>query len=177
MKRSSVALRGGADAANLLVDRWRNYCGKALQNSIGSGRTISVVRKDCAAARYVLGHEIGHNIGLDHEMAKGGNKHYPYGHAHQISHSPDSESPKYRTIVGAGGKKSERPFRGNYYSNPDIIFPLTGTPTGVAGVSNNARILMENRFALANIGDETTPCSISGTNKYLYVCPLYHPLQ
>ena len=103
MKRSSVALRGGADAANLLVDRWRNYCGKALQNSIGSGRTISVVRKDCAAARYVLGHEIGHNIGLDHEMTKGGNKHYPYGHAHQISHSPDSESPKYRTIVGAGG--------------------------------------------------------------------------
>ena len=49
--------------------------------------------------------------------------------------------------------------RVNYYSNPDVIHPLTGTPTGVAGISNNAAIITQNRRAFASIGDESSECN------------------
>lgn len=42
----------------------------------------------------------------------------------------------------------------NYYSNPDVIFPTTGTPTGVTDVSNNARLITANRFAMAACGTD-----------------------
>ena len=48
--------------------------------------------------------------------------------------------------------------RANYYSNPDQMYPPTGTPLGVKGVSNNARLLMENRRAFSKIGTETGKC-------------------
>ena len=35
--------------------------------------------------------------------------------------------------------------RMNYWSNPNVLLPQTGTPTGVEGVSDNARLLTENR--------------------------------
>ena len=35
--------------------------------------------------------------------------------------------------------------RVNYWSNPGVIYPLTDTPTGVTDVSDNARLLTENR--------------------------------
>ena len=35
--------------------------------------------------------------------------------------------------------------RVNYWSSPDVIYPVTGTPTGVTDVSDNARLLTENR--------------------------------
>lgn len=53
--------------------------------------------------------------------------------------------------------------RVNYYSNPDVVYPGTGTPTGVEGVSNNAAVITKNRFAMAALGDESSTCSSSGT--------------
>ena len=52
--------------------------------------------------------------------------------------------------------------RVNYYSNPDVILPDTGTPTGVAGTSNNAAVLTRNRFMMAALGDESASCDSSG---------------
>ena len=51
--------------------------------------------------------------------------------------------------------------RVNYYSNPDIVYPGTGTPTGVAGVSNNAAVLLQNVDTVARIGDESAICAAS----------------
>jgi hypothetical protein len=36
--------------------------------------------------------------------------------------------------------------RVNYYSNPFVTFPRTGTPTGVTGMANNARVITMNRL-------------------------------
>ena len=47
----------------------------------------------------------------------------------------------------------------NYYSNPDVIFPRTGTPTGFGGVSNNARVLKEMIGQMAALGDESGTCN------------------
>ena len=52
--------------------------------------------------------------------------------------------------------------RVNYYSNPAVILPDTGTPTGVAGISNNAAVLTRNRFMMAALGDESASCEPSG---------------
>ena len=53
--------------------------------------------------------------------------------------------------------------KANYYSNPDVIFPGTGTPTGVAGVSNNARVLNEMIDQMAALGDESGTCGENPT--------------
>ena len=37
-------------------------------------------------------------------------------------------------------------YRANYYSNPDVIFPTTGCPTGVENESNNAKVITANRY-------------------------------
>ena len=55
--------------------------------------------------------------------------------------------------------------RVNYYSNPNVIFNETGTPTGVVGISNNAAVITLNRFKMAALGDESTKCYYPG--KYL----------
>ena len=35
-----------------------------------------------------------------------------------------------------------------------------GHPTGVAEVADNARVITENRFLMADIGDETEQCTM-----------------
>ena len=152
MKTTSSALRGGADAAALLVNNYGNQdglCGKAkIENAIEDGVTVSITRRDCAIRAFTFAHEIGHNIGLRHENDPTWGP-YPYGHGHFFS-------PHHRTIMATS--YNHRVTRVNYYSSPTLIFPDTGTPTGVEGISNNVRVLMENRFALADVGDESTPC-------------------
>jgi len=150
MKGTTEALRGSADAAALLV-KSLDACGRGYINTIRSGTTVSVTKKSCALGYYSFGHELGHNIGLTHNIEVAQNRNYAYGHGHLIAKGRHSTG--YRTILAysANGHRT----RVNYYSNPDVIYPSTGTPTGVTGVSNNARILTENRFALAEVGNES----------------------
>jgi hypothetical protein len=150
MKGNSEALRGSADVAALLV-RSFDSCGRGYLNTIGSGSTISVTAKSCALGYYSFGHELGHNIGLMHNKEAGSNGMYDHGHGYLIAKG--SHSTGFRTILAynADGHRT----RVNYYSNPDVLYPTTGTATGVTGVANNARILTDNRFALAAVGDES----------------------
>ena len=57
-----------------------------------------------------------------------------------FSHKANSDS-GYRTIMAysAPGHRT----RVNYYSSPNIVYE--GFPTGVANVSNNARLITANR--------------------------------
>merc|ERR1719410_2256445 len=70
-----------------------------------------------------------------------------------------SASTGYNSIMAYGTTGYRR--KANYYSNPDVIYPGTGTPTGVDGVSNNAAVITKNRFAMAALGDESSICSSS----------------
>ena len=49
--------------------------------------------------------------------------------------------------------------RVNYYSNPAVTLPATGTRTGAAGESDVARVFMENIDTVSALGDEWASCS------------------
>ena len=157
MKGSVSELRNTADAATLLaVDI--AHCGMAYMAASSSGNTLSVVKKSCALGYFSFGHEVAHNFGASHNSEAASNKHYRDGHAHLIQ--PGAASTGYRTILSyeAEGYK----LRVNYYSNPAVIFPITGTPTGVEGVSNNAAVLMRNIDTFSALGDESGTCDTGG---------------
>ena len=153
MKGSVSELRNTADAATLLaVDI--AHCGMAYMAASSSGNTLSVVKKSCALGYFSFGHEVAHNFGASHNIEAASNKHYRDGHAHLIQ--PGAATTGYRTILSYEAVGHN--LRVNYYSNPVVIFPLTGTPTGVEGVSNNAAVLMRNIETFAALGDESGTC-------------------
>merc|ERR1719495_2700341 len=140
-----------ADAAALLVHEFNN-CGIANFGVTSSCRSFSVTKKSCATGYYSFGHEIGHNFGAHHDPAQ-----FPSGtsgdkYGHWILPTGDTQFSGYRTILAYSGFGHYN--RVNYYSNPDVNFPTTGTPTGVTGLSNNARVITAGRFEMAACGTE-----------------------
>lgn len=160
-----AALRNTADAAVLLVQDFDdNYCGYGwIGTTYEGGPTFSTVKKSCALGYFTIGHELGHNFGCHHNKEQDTNKNIPFGHGHLIEGGA-------RTIMAyhVSGYDSKV----NYYSNPDVIYPGTGTPTGVEGVSNNAAVITNNRFAMAALGDESSTCSSSFCHNLVGSSPL-----
>ena len=54
------------------------------------------------------------------------------------------------------------PYRRNYWSNPRMILPESGTPLGVEGEADNAAVLTKYRFTYAATGDESGQCTTGG---------------
>ena len=158
MKKSVAELRHSADAAVLLVKNLKNSCGIAYLNQIKTGSTLSIVQKSCAVGYYSFGHELGHNMGLHHNPEVVDNEYYPFGHGYLIPSSP--RNPGYRTIL-AYSTPGYR-IRVNYYSNPEVTYNITGSSTGKAGVSDNARLLKQNMIQMAMIGNESLRCNRKG---------------
>merc|ERR1712179_847163 len=79
MKGSTSALRGNADAANLMITEFE-ACGIGALDATRSGNTVTVTMKSCAVGYYSFGHEIGHNFGCQHDPDTSTNYDYPYCH-------------------------------------------------------------------------------------------------
>jgi len=160
MKGNVATLRGSADSAAILLAKNDQFkCGIAFTNTISSGLTVSLTVKGCALGYYSFGHELGHNIGLAHDPKTSTNTAYAYGHGHLIEKGTHTTG--FRTILAYNEPGHSQ--RVNYYSNPLINYPITGTPTGDASVSDNARLLNENAVGMAAIGDESETCGDAPT--------------
>jgi hypothetical protein len=88
---------------------------------------------------YLVGHEMGHNLGLHHDRANtgGGTPFRPYAYGHQQANN-------FYTIMAyaCGGCRQI-----DYYSNPNVLY--NGVPTGIADFTDEARALRENFPAVA----------------------------
>ena len=134
----------GADHVVLIIDD-NDYCGLAyMMNNVSSGFdswAFAVVDHSCATGYYSFAHELGHNMGCDHDEdndnSKGGA--YIYSNGYQ---SLDA-SPKCRSIMAYNDGCSCT--RVNYWSNPDIN--VNGQPFGVHHDSVHSA---DNRMTLNN---------------------------
>ena len=149
---------GSADAATLLVSG-ENFssCGTAFTNVALLGFTFSVVTKSCADTNYSFGHEIGHNMGCAHNVEDDNKPSYPYGFGYFFPSGQGKSG--FRSIMAYAAPNY--PTRTNYFSNPDVVFPETGTSTGVHGRANNVAVMLKNRFSMAKVGDESTGCNLA----------------
>jgi len=145
------ALLGTADAAALFVVK-TNQAGLGQHRGWDSSNSLSVNVKRHSFTSFVFGHEIGHNFGCEHDpKTEPKNKYYNYGYGSLIN-------PKYLTIMGYPSGKYEKVI--NYYSNPKVLYK--GVATGTK-LQDNARVIKENRFAMAAVGDESGTCSTMPT--------------
>ena len=131
---------------------WLSF--SCLFHDIFYRKTYSVLVKWCAQAFPLMGHEPGHNFGAGHNQEMQTNKVQSQGHGHLIE---SNHTLGYRTIM-AYKHGDKHLIMVNYYFNPNVVFPGSGTPTGIEPKSNNALVISSNRFTFAGIGDESSKC-------------------
>merc|ERR1712200_399127 len=151
-KDGGNSLRGSADAAVLIVKDAQGVCGvgyKLRDASNYEDYMVSLTQLSCALGGYTFGHELGHNMGLDHDKYADVTRNTPYSQGY---HLPGT---KYRTILAY--RHGDHRLRANHYSNPRVNFK--DVPTGDAETADAARRMTEIRFVIGAIGDESDTCA------------------
>lgn len=132
---------------------------------------FSVTAGGCATGYYSFAHEIGHNMGSNHDRANANNAVFSYSYGYQ---DPEAE---FRTIMAyncPGGCT-----RQNHWSNPHVNYSVFG-PTGVdCNLTNSA----DNRYSInavaytvSNFRSSTLQADPAGGGLlYIYLPILYRP--
>lgn len=132
-----------ADEVVLIINT-ASACGLAyLMNTVSSTFATSafaVVHYDCATGYYSFAHELGHNMGSEHDRA---NAFSPEG-AYTYSYGYQSPTNLFRTVMAYNCAASDCP-RVQYFSNPEVTY--SGQPTGIISTAGNAA---DNRLSLNN---------------------------
>jgi hypothetical protein len=149
-----------ADLVSLITETPGSpYCGIAwLMAGSSPGfatHAFSVVERGCATGYYSFGHELGHNMGLNHARSDAtGTGAFSYSYGHKWT--------GYRTVMAyAPGTRLL------YFSNPGVSY--AGNPTGIVETSptsaHNALSLNNTRVTVANwrsSGPQVTVTSPNG---------------
>ncbi len=120
-----------ADVVNLIIDDTQ-YCGLGYFMSSASSsfqaRAFTVVARDCATGYYSFGHELGHNMGLQHDWYVDDDiNQYPHSHGYV------NAGEGWRTIMAYNSecRDTDNSYctRLQYFSNPNTTY--NGDPMGV----------------------------------------------
>ncbi len=151
----------GADLVSFWIeDGGLYYCGVAwlMQrvNPAWESNGFSVVVRECATGIYAFGHELGHNMGAQHDRFVaniGGAYDYSYGYVY----TPD----RWVTIMAYPSECFESGVFCSvipYWSNPAVT--LNGIPTGIAASllnsADNAKTINNTAFTVANFRPSAT---------------------
>ena len=150
-------LRRSADAAVLLVKDASPMCGWGAVISDGdyANKMVSLTQLSCAEAGYTFGHELGHNMGLQHDKYSpraGSGIVTPYSQGYHI------HGTMFHTILAY--PNDDQTVAANYYSNPRLA--VGQYRLGKAGEADAAKRMTEVRFAIAGNGDESEACQLPG---------------
>ena len=129
-----------ADVCVLLVNNGE-LCGKGYLGG-GSLYTFAVVNaSEGCEGKYSFAHEIGHNIGCQHDTIEDDTPSYNHGYVHYVSGNSNNS---WRTMMAYSSVcgSDYNCIRKKYWSNPYITFQ--GNPTGTTTRCNNARVWNEN---------------------------------
>lgn len=136
-----------ADLVVLLIDD-PQYCGLAWLGP-SKDRMFSVTAWNCATGYFSFGHEIGHNLGCNHDLGTKGacaTSNYNYGWR-----DPNS---MFRTVMAYNCRSGQCDAgngagctRVNWFSNPAVSY--NGRPTG-SSRANNARQINDVAATVAN---------------------------
>lgn len=156
-----------ADEVVLLVAN-TDFCGIAYLPSSASS-AFAVVSTVCATGYYSFGHELGHNMGADHDWYVNAST-FPSSYSHGYVNGAD----RWRTVMAYNTECYDQGFnctRLQYWSNPNVFYGedrmgvFEGTSTSCTmGTINpqcdaeNYRMLNESAYTVANFRDSAV-CS------------------
>ena len=161
-----AALRNtyAADLVALVIEH-NALCGIGwlLNNSPSTG--FSVTARNCAVGHYSFGHELGHNLGAEHDWAAPDATNFS---ATSFNHGYIAPDSAWRTIMAyANGCAAGRPCtRLNRWANPDLTFNgvSTGIPQGQIHAADNRKALNNGAPIVANYKMATsTGCTTAPT--------------
>lgn len=140
-----------ADHVVLITENGGGFCGlgymmETVSNAFESTAYV-VVARNCATGYYSFGHELGHNMGADHDAANA-NSTGPYAYNRgYVNTTPTSPATPWRTIMSYPSSPSST--RVQFWSNPNVNFP-PGDPMGVNSASDNHQVLNNTALTVAN---------------------------
>lgn len=138
--------------ATVLITETGDACGlgyfmNPVSNSF-EAYAYAVVARSCATGYYSFGHELGHNMGADHDIANASaSGAYPYDHGFYNT-SPTSPATPWRTIMTY--QTSPASTRVQYWSNPNINYPVGGDMMGNGASADNHQLLNNTALTVAN---------------------------
>ena len=139
----------GADMVALIVEDGGGFCGLASDILATAATAFQVTAREfCMTGNYSFGHEFGHLQGARHDLYVDDNT-TPYAYGHGFVNVPD----RWRTVMAYNNKCADTPpntycTRLQYFSNPNKTH--NGAATGVAGQSENYKVLNATAFTVAN---------------------------
>ncbi len=144
-----------ADLVSILTHNAGNYCGISyLMSPVSSyfeAYAFNLTQWQCASSNYSYAHEVGHNLGSqhDHANASGPAGAYPYSYGYQAPNGAFRTIMAYRDGCPAGCPRI------NYWSNPNISY--AGQPTGVSNWADNRRSINDTAYTVANFRQSLPP--------------------
>jgi hypothetical protein len=132
---ASIATLRNAHNADLVseISEVTGVCGIGYLMGAASGNqnnAFTVTARSCAVGNLSFAHELGHNMGSQHNPENGSGPTFPYGFGHYVNGS-------YRTVMSYVDPCTSGCTRVAYFSNPNVIF--NGFPTGINNARDNAR--------------------------------------
>ncbi|HJQ31484.1 MAG TPA: DUF4214 domain-containing protein, partial [Pyrinomonadaceae bacterium] len=155
-----------ADLVAFIAERGGNLCGvgRLMTHSLlGPGfqhAAYSVSARQCSVGNLSFAHELGHNLGCQHNPENGGPPDvlaYPYAFGHYVDQS-------FRTVMSYSDPCTSPNFcpRVAYFSNPSVNF--NGVPTGIADQRDNHRVINNTALIVSQFRESTVSAPPANDN-------------